>query len=574
MRSMLAGRCCNSPVVKKAITGRALLVGTVIGSGGIYGLSLVVALWAAYDRWLALPRFGLLSGGMLFLAFFVGHTNAKGRERTSWLATGDSMLAGSLGLFFLLTHDWQATGATDFQTLSAVTTWVQGSRPTWGQASWLAPMRAHENAVAGALLLLLPLGCASCGVQWQRSHFVRSAIEGGALTVAIVALLLTFSRSAWVGLTVAAIVTGLTTIMPTRWPGFWTFLCSTLLLSLAVVTFVINPEFLSTVVRWLGWNDIGGAIGSRFTVWQNAVTIVPDYWFTGSGLQSTAMVLASYVYLLHVPYLAHGHNLYLQLALEQGTPALLAFAMGVAGLFWLSRLQVAEQPLVFGATIGLFALLIYGWFDAELYSSALAPLLFLPIAYLAHVALPAPQPPPVGPLLAGAMLPALTILLLAGFIGLPALFTVNQAAFEQTRAELSRYQWPAWPLQDAVRQALPAEFVAITARYRTVLRQEPDNVSAHRRLGQILLSQNDVTGAEHHLTMAYHLAPDQRVTRQLLGEVYALQGRVEAAKQMWQGVDLSQGQLTLRFQWYAEAGKFRESLQLARAAKTVAATIE
>jgi hypothetical protein len=59
-----------------------------------------------------------------------------------------------------------------------------------------------------------------------------------------------------------------------------------------------------------------------------------------------------------------------------------------------------------------------------------------------------------------------------------------------------------------------------------------------------------------------------------LGEVYALQGNVEAAERIWQGLDLSQGQLALRFQWYAETGKFRESLQLARAAKRVVARVE
>jgi predicted Zn-dependent protease len=121
---------------------------------------------------------------------------------------------------------------------------------------------------------------------------------------------------------------------------------------------------------------------------------------------------------------------------------------------------------------------------------------------------------------------------------------------------------------------LPVDFARITAQYRQVLAQAPDHVTAQRRLGQILLSQNDVVGAERHLVIAHRLAPDQRATRQLLGEVYALQGNVEAAERIWQGLDLSQGQLTLRFQWYAETGKFRESLQLARAAKRVVARVE
>ena len=45
------------------VTGRALVAGAIVGAGGLYLLSLMIGLWAAYDRWLALPRFALLSGG-------------------------------------------------------------------------------------------------------------------------------------------------------------------------------------------------------------------------------------------------------------------------------------------------------------------------------------------------------------------------------------------------------------------------------------------------------------------------------------------------------------------------------
>lgn len=556
------------------VTGRALVAGAVSGAGSIYLLSLVVGLWVAYDRWLALPRFGLLSGGMLFLTLFLAFAGTQAEKRAMALATGSSLLAGAIGLFFLLTHNWQTASATDFQRLATVTAWVQGSQPSWEESAWLTPLRLHENAVAGALMLLLPLGGAGWWIEWQRQRFGLTVITGVALLVATFALLLTFSRSAWIGLAVATSVTAFAVTSKRAWRNVGAFLAGVILLSLAVLTFVINPEVLSTAVGWLGWQTVGGTAGSRLTVWQNAVTLAPDYWFTGSGLQSTAMVLSSYVYLLHVPFLAHGHNLYLQMVLEQGAPALLAFGIGTAGLLWLSHRQVADSPLGLGATAGLLALLVYGWFDAELYNSALAPLLFLPLALLAHGARRAFHPQAGGLLLVGSLLPGVTILLVASLIGLPTLWMVNWAAIQQTRTELSRYQWPVWPLQDAVRQALPADFATITALYRQVLAQAPDNVTAHRRLGQILLSQNDVTGARQHLEMAYRLAPDQRATRQLLGEVYALQGEVAAAEQMWQGLDLSQGQIALRFQWYTEAGKFRESLQLARAAKRVVARVE
>jgi predicted Zn-dependent protease len=109
----------------------------------------------------------------------------------------------------------------------------------------------------------------------------------------------------------------------------------------------------------------------------------------------------------------------------------------------------------------------------------------------------------------------------------------NLGALLQTRAELSAYRWPAYPLQDALRRQAPVSLPAVDlapaiARYRAALALDLTNAAANRRLGQIELSQGDYVAAQAHLEAAYRTAPGQQATRQLLGESYAIAGRTAA----------------------------------------------
>lgn len=563
--------------MEKSDAAKTLLAGVILGGSLLFFLSIGIGLWAAYDRWLALARFTMVAGG--FICLGIGPwLFAKQQDRIlALLTTSCSFVAGGLGLFFLLTHDWRIMFTGDFQPLPAVTTWVQWIRPQIGSPAWLSPLQLHENAVAGALIVLLPIG--SISGHWRRQSLLHSLLEGSALLIAAFALLLTFSRGAWFGLGGGLAVTSLALYQGHgRRQRAWIFGCGALLMSVGVLLFVIEPRLLTALVQFGAWSADGKLASNRLTLWQDAVALVGDYWFTGSGLRSTAMVLSSYVYLLHVPYLAHSHNFYLQLAIEQGAPALLAFVMVTGSILWCSGWQRAEynasrNRVLLGATSALLALLIHGWFDAEFYVSDLAPLLFLPLGLLGVVVAPTLRTTAmnrwlVGTLVMGGVAPTIVILFIAGALGLPDQYLVNRAAVAQTRTELAIYQWPTWPLQDAVRQRFPAKFAVIMAQYRAALRQNPTNVAALRRLGQLLLSQEAYTTAQRHLEAAYRLAPDQRATRQLLGELYALAGDEVGAHRLWQTIDLYQGQLTLRVEWYARIGNVKNVLQLAKVVRT------
>jgi cytochrome c-type biogenesis protein CcmH/NrfG len=340
-----------------------------------------------------------------------------------------------------------------------------------------------------------------------------------------------------------------------------------------LVGLTLSPAVHEALLRPVAGTYLESTINSRLAVWHESLPLIRDYPFTGSGLGSTPLVLATYVYLLHVPYLNHAHSLYLQVAIEQGLPGLIGLmgimisALGL-GIVWLRQTDATHRLYGGGALAAQIALLIYGLTDAELYAGYFVPLLFLPAALLigcvpADGTLAAAGPnatrPPVdhapqrkhGQWL-GALTPLVALLLLVALPGSTDRWLVNQTTVAQTRQELALYEWPTWPIQDAVRRSPLVDTARWVAQYEAVLQQDPTNVTALRRLGQIALSQGHYQQADKWLERAYHLAPAEQTTRQLLGEAKALLGDATQANALWQSVDLGQGQLALRLWWYEQ----------------------
>ena len=101
--------------------------------------------------------------------------------------------------------------------------------------------------------------------------------------------------------------------------------------------------------------------------------------------------------------------------------------------------------------------------------------------------------------------------------------------------------------------------------YSAALYRDPDNVTAHRRIGQIALAAGNLDLAREHLERAYYRAPDQRPIRQMLGEVYVIQEDAETGAQLWRGLDASGGQLDIRRWWWAHVGTEEQQARLAEA---------
>jgi predicted Zn-dependent protease len=155
-------------------------------------------------------------------------------------------------------------------------------------------------------------------------------------------------------------------------------------------------------------------------------------------------------------------------------------------------------------------------------------------------------------MIAGLMAPLLLAILVSGGT---ARWEANLGAVLQTQVELGTYQRPPWSFQDEVRRRLGAELKPAEEYFEAALALDPAQPTAHRRLGAIALAQGAFAQAKAHLLAAHAADPRDRATRQMLGEIYALEGDVDAAVQMWRGLDLSQGQLMVREWWYQAFGE-------------------
>ncbi|HQY95149.1 tetratricopeptide repeat protein, partial [Caldilinea sp.] len=280
-----------------------------------------------------------------------------------------------------------------------------------------------------------------------------------------------------------------------------------------------------------------------------------DAPFTGSGLRSTMMALSTYVYILHVGYISHVHNLYLELAVEQGLLGLIAWLCLVCSA--LSALVQARSrrvtPIGMQAALlaALVALLVHGLVDAGLYASRLAFLIFLPIgaAWAAGGRAHAADLEARSRRLLGALAPLAAVALLFAWPGSRAGWQANLGVTAQTQAELFLYTWPEWPMQDALRRSPAIDLEPAVARYQAALAIDPTDAVANRRLGQIALSQGDLSQARVLLEAAYLHSPAHVATRLLLGEVYALDGETTRAAALWQTIDVHLGQLAGRRWW-------------------------
>ncbi|MCB0082897.1 MAG: O-antigen ligase family protein, partial [Caldilineaceae bacterium] len=641
-------------LTQRFIFASRALLGMAAVSALLFWCSAAVGAWVAYDRVEAAGRFTLLTVGLLLIGLIYYATRQSGAQMASG-QTGDGqigrvtqvlrtvtavgldggLLAGGIGLLFLLTHNWQLATEQDFTLLPWVTTWIQEQQP-FGSGGFLL----HENLVAGALMILLPVAIVALWQGGKSPPALYRYCAGAGTAVGMVALMLTFSRGAWFGLVVGVVATvylywrtdsadqqrrerqatvaqhparrsgyrrrrrsGKRPAGLAQWLQHWGhgermlpqfalldgLMGSAVVMGLAFfVGITVSPFLHDLLLRPLAGTYLEMNINSRIAVWQDVLPLIQDYPYTGSGLGSTPMVLASYVYLLHVPYLNHAHNLYLQVAIEQGLPGLigllgLIISAGGLGWLWLRYGSRAERGLAAGVLVAFIALLIYGCTDAEFYVGIFVPLLFLPFALLIACA-PWIAATEMVTLLTresvtdqralwaagkwsvalGLAVPLFALLFLFLLPGTPARWLVNQATVAQTRQELALYEWPEWPIQDALRRSDQIETTRWVATYEAVLRTDAENVTAERRLGQILLSQGEYPRAAKLLSAAYRQAPQQRATRQLLGEAKALLGDQAQAAALWDTVDLSQGQLDLRLWWYEHIGDKSEIQQFAQ----------
>lgn len=521
----------------------------------LFLLSAALGAWLAYDQAAAWSKFLLVVGGIVLfwgISRAPEHIREGNGGRHFLVRLPLLLLPPAIAVYFLITHDWQSE--------MGIPSWLDPLR-LWLGVWRLEALgyRLHPNQVGGIIAAFIPLQIAALSAG-KKSHAL-SWVAALLLCLSAIGLLMSATRGAWLALAVAMTGWALWLLSERltrpgqaeqstcRWCKFWVIVP-------AVAGVVVYLALVITpFAARLGEIDSG-----RLSLWRNSLHLVSDYPFSGLGLASFEMPYSSYALLLHVGFLSHAHNLLLDVWLEQGLLGLAA----IAWLFVAAALQ--NQPVSYWwkpALASLAVILLHGLVDDAFYGyDAIGILLlFVPFALLAG---PSDMSGQTERLAATSeksslRLPVsfvvLTLVLLAiiALLFLPswhAALQSNLGALAQTRAELAVYRWPDWPAQDALRRSSEIDLTPALARYRAALAKNPADVTANRRLGQIELSVGEYESARGHLEAAYAVAPDQRATRQLLGESYAVTGDVEQAAALWRTVDTSQGQLDIRQWWY------------------------
>ena len=540
----------------------------------LFLLTAAVGIWAAYDREAAWARFWVILGGV-FIFYALANAESAGSLRVWYL----TLFGAGAAAVFVLTYDWEAS-AGKIGLLTRFGQALQASLPD------LPPLDANVNIVAAILAAMLPFAGLAVVQARQRlldaprprpagsGPILRPGLLAGlvlalsiaALLLVAFGLLMTVTRAAWISvagaLSLAAVwlVAGrLSRDRPTV--RNWIFAgWLVLMLAAILLVVVVRPGVIPALLAALPGPS---PVGARTELWRNGLTLVRDYPFTGAGLEGFMMVYSSYVMLLHVGFIPHTHNLYLDLALEQGLPALLIF-LCMCGLFfarfWRQALRPdahAPRAEMGAAALSLLIILLHGLVDDPFYRGRAVLWFFVPLAFvgtLPQVQLAVQQRKHRWTLPA-LTLGAIALVAAALLWRAPLLSRVasNLGAVYQTRVELADYTWPEWPIQDEVRRN--KDLGPAVAQYERALALDPGNATANRRLGQIELSLGQYEAALDHLKAAYAVEPASNTTRQLLGEAYLANGQREEGRVLWSGVRNDRQQLEIRAWWYEHIGE-------------------
>ena len=525
----------------------------LLGFTALYWLSALLGWWVAYEPLSAQIRLLLLSVGAATVVVS-GVLNRYQRLRLAPIAAGSAtIIASAFAAYYLLRQQF----AHD----------------------------AMAGIIGSTLAVLFPLGLGA--VVWAH-HAKRRAMTIAFAVLSLlclVGLIATGERGAWLSLLAGVLVAAAFGLWH-RSPALskqglvldWLFWISGSLLLLGYLAFLRVPAVAAWVMGALKLSPQSDLF-TRWELWNNSLTLLADYPFTGSGLAAPKMVLATYVYINHVASQPHVHNLYLQAGAEQGWLGLFAIAgMVVMALaLALESLQSRNTELLglrLASLASIVTLAIYGLLDAEIYAYATAPLAFVPIAFTllvrksarvhqtAHaaqhhgMARTEQRDTSFGQVAFSTV--ALAVIFGAVWVnweGFRAAIFTNLGTVSQTRSELSVYQWPEWGIQDQLRQIEGGVDLNEAERFlRVALVFNPENETSLRRFGQIALARGQFEKAESLLNDALQIAPDRRATRQMLGELLAIRGETEQAVAMWQSVRLLDGQIDGRIWWYEQMG--------------------
>ena len=507
-----------------------------------------VSYWAAYDKSAAGIKFWLLiSAALLYYAL-----SAQPKKNFPFLSFLSFGFAFVLTVYFGLTYNFEGSGGS-------LAIWWMDHRPQMG---WPA---IHYDDVLGPILI-----SAILAFYWLWNTSKKSlgsvAIVGQLLLIlgigmVVLVFVLTVSR----GIELVSLgAAGLLVL--------WKALAlseSNFRVRAVFPVLVLSYVVVLIVFAYLGpASDIPGSTSSsygsnsRVELLSRGAYFLVDYPLTGAGLASFPGLYSQYMLVIPFFYFSNSHNLFLDVAIEQGVAAgSILILLYLVGVLLVSRAIANDQSdeLRLLRWMGLFALIItivHGLFYDYLYNGNGTALLFYPLGMAMmgvvnqkHSRDEAIKPPRALSRLKLAMT-TLSILALILVFGVNINRVVshwyaNLGAIQMSQAELKNFPSGRWATFDMVRTLEAAE-----STFQNALHYERYNQTANHRLGLISMLRQDFKTAAAHLELAHRAAPNHRGIIKSLGYCYVWLGDMDKAQKLLAQIPETQHEMKNYIWWW------------------------
>jgi tetratricopeptide (TPR) repeat protein len=339
-----------------------------------------------------------------------------------------------------------------------------------------------------------------------------------------------------------------------RWQKNGVVFSAALFLFLALVVAVLYLGPAQSAGGVIGTSYYGN--GSRAELFSRSLYLVTDAPLTGGGLGSFPGLYSRYLLSIPFFYLPNSHNLFLDVAIEQGIPGGLAFLLLYLASLWIvtGKITEANRTSVFNSIV-LFSLVVavvHGMVDNYLYNGVGSLLALLPVGLSMNAGQAERSSIRVGPapVFAEVIVVFLVIGVIAFFNPLRSMWQANLGSVTLARSELDVFPLGVWT---EISEA--PELDAAEIQLRSALQLDPANRTANHRLGLIAMTRGDFETAARYLEAALEQAPGHRGIVKSLGLCYAWLGEWERAQVLLERIPEAPSELEVYEWWWDTQGR-------------------
>jgi hypothetical protein len=424
-----------------------------------------------------------------------------------------------------------------------------------GSGLQLAWPHIHQNYAAGFAAITTPFVLypiqQSAGKRYSAFLLVFAFLGLG---VALLAILAATSR----GIVMAIVSVGgawmiwQVVIRNQRWTWLQNkaLFPSLILLYLCAITIFLylgpaNSGYVST--------DYSYGTGSRAELVSRSIYLILDFPVTGGGLGAFPG-LYSY-YMLGIPFfnVPNSHNLFLDVAMEQGILGGLSFlAIFLVSIWNIAGAYVRQSQLIKWLTLSALVIaFVHGLVDNYLYNGS-GSFFALALAGVSSAIQPktARPIPSKNYLIFSSVMFVFVLFTVMNLNGLRAGWYANLGAVQMAKVELRGFPTNQW-----TEPSILPELEQANANFRSTLDADPLNRTANHRLGLISMLRGDFISASAYLEKAHEAAPHHRGIIKSLGYCYVWLGDMEQSLLFLRNIPEAKAELDVYAWWWSTQGQ-------------------